>query len=90
MRIVRFAVPAVALAAWWAISFAQQPPQPQPQPPAAQAPAPAEEARPAAPPPAPADEDEPEAPAADDEVDDVFIPTEELQPDAAVTFPVDI
>ena len=46
-------------------------------------------------PPAPADGGErAEAPPAADErpevEDDEFIPTEELQPDAAVTFPVDI
>ena len=84
MRIVKFAVPALALVAWWTVSVAQPPP--------AEAPAPAEEPRPATPQP-PAEEDEPEAPAddsAEDPVDDVFIPTEELQPDAAVTFPVDI
>ena len=48
---------------------------------------------PAQPPPA-AEADESEArtpPAADRaEVDDEFIPTEQLNPDAAVTFPVDI
>jgi hypothetical protein len=48
-----------------------------------------------APPPAPpqAEEGEPEAPPAaerPDVADDEFIPTEELAPDAAVTFPVDI
>jgi hypothetical protein len=55
-------------------------------------------APPAAPPPArpPAEAPPPAPPAEEDEGDaaeepeDVFIPTEELQPDAAVTFPVDI
>jgi hypothetical protein len=50
------------------------PPRPAPAPPAE------EEAEPEAPPPA-------ERP---DVADDEFIPTEELAPDAAVTFPVDI
>jgi hypothetical protein len=74
---------AVVLATAFAVSFAQ--PE---QPPARTEPA----EPPAAPPPAAPDEDEPDSPpaAASDEADDVFIPTEELQPDAAVTFPVDI
>lgn len=74
---------AVALAAWLAGSFAQQgsPPAPQPgNPPPPAAPAP---------PTPPPEQDEDEAPRGD-EPDDVFVPTEELQPDAAVTFPVDI
>jgi hypothetical protein len=37
----------------------------------------------------PAEESESEAESAE-EPEEVFIPTEELQPDAAVTFPVDI
>ena len=77
MRGLRLAVPAVALAAWVAASFGQPeaPPPPAPRPPA-------EDTKPEATPPAP--------PADDEESNDVFIPTEELQPDAAVTFPVDI
>jgi hypothetical protein len=73
-RWLRLALPAGLLAAWLVASFAQQ----------------------QAPPPPPADNaeaEESDAPPADDEereVEDVFIPTEELQPDAAVTFPVDI
>jgi hypothetical protein len=59
-------------------------------PPAAQRPAPP----PAAQPPAsdqPGEKQAETPPAADRaEVDDEFIPTEELNPDAAVTFPVDI
>lgn len=54
-------------------------------------------AAPPAPAPAPAERggaDKAEAPPAADErpevKDDEFVPTEELQPDAAVTFPVDI
>jgi hypothetical protein len=53
------------------------PPRPAPAPPAEA------EAEPEAPPPA----ERPERP---DVADDEFIPTEELAPDAAVTFPVDI
>ena len=83
MRLLRFALPAVALAAWLAVSFAQQQPAP-----AQQTPPP-----PAASPPAPTPEDEEQdAPAEEpgEEVEEECIPTEELQPDAAVTFPVDI
>jgi hypothetical protein len=48
-----------------------------------------------APPPATEETEAPEAPqvpepAEDDDSDDVFVPTEQLEPDAAVTFPVDI
>ena len=48
--------------------------------------------RPAPSPPAEAEEPAETPPAADrpDAADDEFIPTEELNPDAAVTFPVDI
>ncbi len=75
MRWLRLAAPAAALV-WLVASFAQQQaPAPAPRPPAE---APEDERPPATP------------PAADDEDDDTFIPTEELQPDAAVTFPVDI
>lgn len=81
MRVLRFALPAAALAAWLAVSFAQQQP-----------PAPAEQAPPPATPPPTSQDEEQDAPAGQpgDEVEDEFIPTEELQPDAAVTFPVDI
>jgi hypothetical protein len=92
MRWLRFLVPAIVLAASLA-SHAQQgaPPAGTP-PPASTPPAstpPAGRPPPATPPPAtsPADEAEPASP---EEDADVFIPTEELQPDAAVTFPVDI
>jgi hypothetical protein len=59
------------------------------------APAPPSPSPPPARPPAEADNDaDAEAPPAADErpevEDEEFIPTEELQPDAAVTFPVDI
>jgi hypothetical protein len=67
----------IALGAWLAASWAQQGTTPPAAPPPAEAP-------PAAP---PAEEEEGESA---DEPEDVFIPTEELQPDAAVTFPVDI
>jgi hypothetical protein len=77
MRWLRVAFPAAALAAWLATSFGQQQ-----APPAAPRP-PAEDTEAEAPPPA-------APPAEVEESDDVFIPTEELQPDAAVTFPVDI
>ncbi len=75
VRWLRLAVPAGVLAAWLAASFGQQ----QTPPPAAPRP-PAENA----------EADDTAAPPAADEEDDVFIPTEELAPDAAVTFPVDI
>ena len=91
MRWLRVAVPAAALAVWLAASFAQQAPPAAGTPPAATPPAttpPASRPPPAAP---PAAEKEGEAAAPSDEAaEEVFIPTEELQPDAAVTFPVDI
>ena len=98
MRWLRLAAPALVLAAWWAGSVAQQPGAPPAGTPPASTP-------PARPPPAsapqsstprpatPAAEQPKEGekpPAAGDDAEDEFIPTEELQPDAAVTFPVDI
>jgi hypothetical protein len=82
MRWLKLVLPAIALAAWLAASFAQQDAPPAEAPPQTRPP-------PAAPPPEDDVADAP-SPAEDDEGDDVFIPTEELQPDAAVTFPVDI
>ncbi len=84
MRWLRVVVPAAALAAWLAASFAQQAPPPASTPPASTPPP----ARPPAAPPAKEDE-APTAPS-DEAAKEVFIPTEELQPDAAITFPVDI
>lgn len=86
MRLLKLVVPAVVLAAWLVSSAAQQGTPPAGTPPAGPAPTP-----PAGSPPPAASEDEDEAGAPSDEAaEDVFIPTEELQPDAAVTFPVDI
>ena len=92
MRWLRLAAPALVLAAWWAGSVAQQPGTPPPAgtppatPPAStpQAGAP----RPAAPPEQEKAGEKPQE--ASDEAEDEFVPTEELQPDAAITFPVDI
>jgi hypothetical protein len=66
-----------------AASLAQEgaAPPPTPPPPAKPPAGPDDEARSE---PAPAADERPEV------ADDEFIPTEELQPDAAVTFPVDI
>jgi hypothetical protein len=101
MRWLRLTVPAVALAAWLASSGAQQgqPPaaSPPPRTPPAGTPpssAPPASAPPASTPPAspPAAETEKEGEAKQpaDVENEVFVPTEELQPDAAITFPVDI
>jgi flagellar motor switch protein FliN/FliY len=88
MRSMRLAAVAIALGAWLGASLAQQAPPPADRP--APAAPPATRPPPAAPPaPAPAEEREAEAESAE-EPEEVFIPTEELQPDAAVTFPVDI
>jgi hypothetical protein len=97
MRWLRVAAPALVLAVWWAGSVAQQPgtppagTPPTSTPPPSTPPASTPQAgapRPAAP---PGQEKEGEKPTeASDEAEDEFIPTEELQPDAAVTFPVDI
>jgi len=82
MRLLQ-SIATVLLAASFAVSFAQQEDPP--------APPQTEPAPPPAPPPAEPEQDEADTPPAPGEdVDDVFIPTEELQPDAAVTFPVDI
>ena len=91
MRWLRLAVPAVVLAAWLAASFAQQAPPAAGTPPASTPPAstpPASTPPPAAPP--AAEEEEAAAAPSDEAAEEVFIPTEELQPDAAITFPVDI
>jgi hypothetical protein len=79
---------AAVLLAGSSLGQAPAPPAPRPAPPAG------ERAQPPRPAP-PAEEREQAPPAADrDEAgnasEDEFIPTEELQPDAAVTFPVDI
>jgi len=100
MRWVRMAAPAVALVLWLAGSAAQQgaPPAGTPPPstpstgtPPARTP-PASTPQPSTPQPAAAPEQEKDEPqqAADDADEEDFTPTEELQPDAAVTFPVDI
>ena len=93
MRWLRIAASAAALASWLAIAFAQQGAPPAGTPPAR---SPAGTAPPAGTPPAdkpppagaPDQADTPKPPEKED--NDVFVPTEELQPDAAVTFPVDI
>jgi hypothetical protein len=100
MRWLRLALPALALALWLAGSAAQQgtPPAGTPPPstpstgtPPARTP-PASTPQPSTPQPAAAPEQEKDEPqqAADDADEEDFTPTEELQPDAAVTFPVDI
>jgi hypothetical protein len=91
MRSLKLTVPAAVLVAWLASSVAQEGAPPAGTPPAA-GPPPAGTAPPAGTrQPAPPAEERPEpAPRAGEEEDDTFIPTEELQPDAAVTFPVDI
>lgn len=97
MRWLRLAAPALVLAAWWAGSAAQQPgappagTPPASTPPARTPPASAPQSstpRPATPAEQPKEGEKP--PAAGDDAEDEFVPTEELQPDAAVTFPVDI
>ena len=99
MRWLRLAAPALVLAAWWAGSVAQQPAAPPagtppastPPPPARTPPASAPQSstpRPATPAEQPKEGEKPAAAGADAEEE--FTPTEELQPDAAVTFPVDI
>jgi hypothetical protein len=99
MRWLRLAAPALVLAAWWAGSVAQQPgtppagtPPPASTPPPRTPPASAPQSttpRPATPAEQPKEGEKPPA-AAGADAEEEFIPTEELQPDAAVTFPVDI
>ena len=93
MRWLRFAAPPALVAAWLAGSVAQQQGTPPAGTPPSSTPPPATRPPPSTPRPGtpPAQEqDDATPPAADDDEDDVFVPTEELQPDAAVTFPVDI
>jgi hypothetical protein len=87
MRSMRLAALAIALGTWLAAPLAQQTPPPADRPPPAAPPA---NRPPPATPPAPAPAEESDADAESSEPEEVFIPTEELQPDAAVTFPVDI
>jgi hypothetical protein len=95
MRWLRVAAPAIGCAAWLALASAQQTPPPAGTPPPARTP-PAGTPPAGTPPPSrpPADgappEKETDAKPPTKEDNDVFVPTEELQPDAAVTFPVDI
>jgi hypothetical protein len=98
MRWLRLALPALALALWLAGSAAQQgtPPAGTPPPstpstgtPPARTP-PASTPQPSTPQPAAEQEKDDPQQAADDADEQDFTPTEELQPDAAVTFPVDI
>ena len=92
MRWLRLAASAVALAAWLAGSGAQQDPPPAGSPPPRTPPAstPPPSTPPASTPPAAQTEKEDEAKPPAEVENEVFVPTEELQPDAAVTFPVDI
>jgi hypothetical protein len=93
MRVLRLMSSAIVLAAWLVTSAAQQGTPPAGTPPAGTPPAgtpPAPRPPAGSPPPAATDEEDEEQAPSDDAADEVFIPTEELQPDAAVTFPVDI
>ena len=100
MRRLRLVAAAIALAGWLAGAAAQQGAPPAGTPPSTTPPAGTPPARtppqgapaPSAPQPAASPDQEKEGeqqPAADADEEE-FIPTEELQPDAAVTFPVDI
>jgi hypothetical protein len=93
MRWLRVAATAAVLSAWLVGSAAQQGTPPAGTPPAGTPPASTPPPTPPAstpPPAAPAEEEEPAGAPSDEAAKEVFIPTEELQPDAAVTFPVDI
>lgn len=85
MRVLKNVLRALALLAWSAISVGQQEAAPPPAPPRP-------EPRVETPAPPPADRDAPAPPreASGNADEREFIPTEELAPDAAVTFPVDI
>lgn len=85
MRVLKNVLRALALLAWSAVSVGQQDGAPPPQ----QRPEPRTEA-PSPPPPADQDAPAPPREASGDADEREFIPTEELAPDAAVTFPVDI
>jgi hypothetical protein len=102
MRGLRLAASAIACAAWLSVAFAQAPPPagtPPPRTPPTGTPPPSTPP-PSTPPPSTPPADRPPVTGAPDqeagakppekEENDTFVPTEELQPDAAVTFPVDI
>jgi hypothetical protein len=99
MRWLRLTVPAAVLAAWWVGSVAQQPAAPPAGTPPASTPTPprtppagtppASTPRPVTPAEQPKEGEKPAA-AGDDAADSASGVSEELQPDAAVTFPVDI
>jgi hypothetical protein len=98
MRWLRVAATAAVLSAWLVGSAAQQGTPPAGTPPAGTPPAgtpPAGTPPPTPPastppPAAPAEEEEPAGAPSDEAANKEFTPSEELQPDAAVTFPVDI
>jgi hypothetical protein len=99
MRWLRLAAPAAVLAAWLVSSVAQQGTPPAGTPPSAGTPpagtpppsTPPPSRPPASPPPAaPEEREEPAGAPSDEAANKEFTPTEELQPDAAVLFPVDI
>jgi hypothetical protein len=85
MRVYKNVLRALALLAWSAVSLGQQ----QGAPPAAQQPEPRAEA-PAPPPAAEREAATPPREAGESADEGEFIPTEELAPDSAITFPVDI
>jgi len=95
MRLLKNVFPALVLLGWWAVALCQQDrPPPTPAPPAAgaetRAPPPAAGSETRAPPPA-SPEAETAPPTGPIDVDEQeFIPSEELSPDAAITFPVNI
>ena len=85
MRAYKNVLRALALLAWSAVSLGQQ----QGAPPASPQPAPRAEA-PAPPPAAEPESATPPREPASNADEGEFIPTEELAPDAAITFPVNI
>ena len=91
MRWLRLAVPAALVAAWLAGSVAQQQGTPPAGTPPSSTPPPASTPQPSTPRPAAPPEQEEAVPSAPGEdAEDSVDTSTELQPDAAVTFPVDI
>ena len=91
MRWLRVAAPAALVVAWLAGSVAQQQGTPPAGTPPASTPPPASSPQPGTPrPAAPPEQEEAKPPAAGDDIEDSVDTNTELQPDEAVTFPVDI